>query len=108
MIIWRRSTTTATRPAIPKERWLFPGLQSDQPLHLLSGSGIVKQIGLSARAARNTAWRQMVHRAPAAILADGLGTERGTAAHHARAAGADYASYPSNTYRSIIATTESP
>ena len=58
---------------------------------------MVKQIGLSARAARNTAWHQMVQQAPAAILADGLGTQRGTAAHHAKIAGADYASYPSST-----------
>ncbi|HET9649274.1 MAG TPA: hypothetical protein VFP34_13745 [Microlunatus sp.] len=80
----------------PEQRWLFPGLQPGQPLHLFSASGMVKQVGLSARAARNTAWRQMVQQAPAAILADGLGTERGTATHYARLAGADYASYPSN------------
>ena len=75
----------------PEQRWLFPGLQPGQPLHLFSAAGMVKQIGLSARSARNTAWRQMVQQAPAAILADGLGAERGTAAHHARIAGADYA-----------------
>jgi hypothetical protein len=38
----------------------------------------------------------MVHQAPAAILADGLGAQRGTAARHAKIAGADYASYPSS------------
>ena len=85
----------------PEQRWLFPGLQPGQPLHLFSASGMVKQIGLSARAARNTAWRQLVQQAPAAILADGLGAERGTAAHRAKVAGADYASYPSNTDRSV-------
>jgi hypothetical protein len=79
----------------PEQRWLFPGLQPGQPLHLFSAASMVKQIGLPARSARNTAWRHMVQQAPPAILADGLGAERGTATHHARVAGADYASYPS-------------
>ena len=89
-----------------EQRWLFPGLQPGQPLHVFSAAAMVKQTGLSARAARNTAWRQMVQQPPAAILADGLGTERGTATHHARAAGADYASYPNNTDRSLAETTD--
>ena len=86
----------------PEQRWLFPGVQPGQPLHLVSAAGMVKQTGLSARAARNTAWRQMVQQAPAAILADALGAERGTAAHHAKVAGANYASYPSITDRSSV------
>jgi hypothetical protein len=60
---------------------------------------MLKEIGLPARAARNTAWRQMVQQAPAAILADGLGAASGTAARHAKIAGADYASYPSSADR---------
>lgn len=92
----------------PAQRWLFPGLQPGQPLHLFSAAGMVKRTGLSARAARNSAWRQMVQQAPAAILADGLGAERGTATHYARAAGADYAGYPSRAGRSIGESTETP
>ena len=42
-------------------------------LHVFSVAGMMKAIGLPARAARNTAWQQMVQQAPAAILADGLG-----------------------------------
>ena len=83
----------------PQQRWLFPGLQPGQPLHVFSAAGMLKEIGLPARAARNTAWRQMVRQAPAAILADGLGVQRGTAARHATTAGADYASYPNKHSR---------
>lgn len=82
--------------AHPDQRWLFPGLQPGQPLHVFSASNMLKEIGIPARMARSTAWRQMVHQAPAAILADGLGAQRGTAARHAKIAGADYASYPSS------------
>ena len=96
MTISRRSTSTGTRPRTPDQRWLFPGLQPGQPLHVFSASNMLKEIGLPARAARNTAWRQMVQQAPAAILADGLGAERSTAARHAKIAGADYASYPTS------------
>jgi len=60
---------------------------------------MVKQIGLSARSARNTAWRQMVHQAPAAILADELGTQRGTATRLAKLAGVDFESYPASAIR---------
>ncbi|GAA3707484.1 hypothetical protein GCM10022204_26750 [Microlunatus aurantiacus] len=89
-------------------RWLFPGLQPGQPLHVFSAAGMLKEIGVSARAARNTAWQQMVQQAPAAILADGLGAQRGTAARHAKLAGADYASYPGAAGRNIAKTVESP
>lgn len=82
--------------AHPDRRWLFPGLQPGQPLHVFSAAGMLKEIGLPARVARSTAWRQMARQAPAAILADGLGAQRGTAARHAKIAGADYASYPSS------------
>ena len=40
----------------------------------------------------SSAWQQMVRQAPAATLADGHGVQRGTAARHAKIAGADYAS----------------
>lgn len=80
----------------PEQRWLFPGLQPGQPLHVFSAARMLKEIGIPTRAARNTAWRQMAQQAPAAILADGLGAQRGTAARHAKIAGADYASYPNN------------
>ena len=79
-----------------RPRWLFPGLQPGQPLHVFSAGSMLKAIGLPARMARSTAWRQMVQQAPAAILADGLGAQRGTAARHAKTSGADYASYPSS------------
>ena len=78
----------------PDQRWLFPGLQPGEPLHQSSPSIMLKQIGLPARAARNTAWQQMVYQASAAVLADELGTQRGTVTRHARLAGAEYASYP--------------
>jgi len=81
--------------AHPAQRWLFPGLQPGEPLHLFSPSIMLKQIGLPARAVRNTAWQQMVYHAPAAVLADELGTQRDTVTRHARTAGADYAGYPS-------------
>ena len=71
------SAVSATRPATPR----------------IHASNTLKEIGLPARVARSTAWRQMVQQAPAAILADGLGAQRGTAAHHAKIAGADYASH---------------
>lgn len=79
--------------AQPRPKWLFPGLQPGQPLHVYSASRMLKSIGLSARAARNGAWQQLVHQAPAAILADGLGAGRGTVTRHANTAAADYANY---------------
>jgi hypothetical protein len=52
--------------------------------------------------------RGAAQQAPAAILAGGLGAQRGTAARHAKLAGADYASYPSAAGRNIARTAESP
>ncbi len=39
----------------PERRWLFPSLQPGQPLHVFSAAGMLKEIGLPARTARNTA-----------------------------------------------------
>lgn len=86
--------TPGRNPAAqPQPRWLFPGLQPGQPLHVYSAAGMLKSIGLPARAARNGAWQQMVHQAPAAILADALGSSRTTITRRAKTAAADYASY---------------
>ena len=43
---------------------------------------LLKQIRVPARAARNTAWQQVVHQTLAAILANELGMRRGTATRH--------------------------
>lgn len=76
-IIWPGSTVSKTRPRDPNQRWLSPGPTSPATRSTCSCATMIKSIGLPARPARNTAWQQMAHRAPAEVVADELGAKRG-------------------------------
>jgi hypothetical protein len=69
----RGNMTTATNPA---SAWLFPGQLAGEHRSYRRIVCVLHQLGIPARASRQAAWRQLVHEAPPAILADALGVSR--------------------------------
>jgi hypothetical protein len=82
--------TTAPNPASP---WLFPRQLAGEHRSYRRLVRILHQLGIPARASRLAAWRELVHQAPPAVLADALGVSPGTAMRHAVLGGADWSAY---------------
>jgi len=97
----RRTMTTAANPASP---WPFPGQLAGEQRSYRRLIVILSRLGIPARASRLAAWRQLVRRAPPAVLAGALGVSPDTATRHTLLAGADWATYASR--RSSLATPE--
>jgi len=87
----------------PEQRWLLPGPQSGKPIHVFSASTLLKEIGLPGPSSPQHRMATDGPAAPAAVLADGLGAQGGTAARHAKIASAEYASYKPAQIRCIRA-----
>jgi hypothetical protein len=87
----RSNMTTAANPASP---WLFPGQFAGEHRSYRRIVRILHQLEIPARASRLAAWRQLVHEAPPAVLADALGVSPDTAVRHALLSGADWSAYP--------------
>ncbi len=74
--------------------WLFPGDRPGQHAHPSTIARRLRQHGIKARAARNTALLQLVTVTPTPVLADLLGLHPGTAEQWSAAAGARWSAYP--------------
>lgn len=73
--------------------WLFPGLRLDAPIHEGALGRRLRRLGIHARAARGAAAIELAKTLPAAILADLLGFDAGTAEDWGRLAGGEWARY---------------
>jgi hypothetical protein len=92
----RQNTNTATNPA---SRWLFPGRRAGQPLHADTLWTALRQFGVPATAARTTALRDLVHQAPAPVIAQALGYGHPAVHRHAAQAGLTWARYAPGDHR---------
>lgn len=74
-------------------RWLFPGRQAGLPMHPSTLARRLHRVGIDVRAARNAAMLQLAAEIPAAVLADTLSIDVGTATRWAASAGATWSRY---------------
>jgi hypothetical protein len=90
----RMNQTTATNPG---SRWLFPGRRAGQPLHITSMRLRLSNLGIPNLSSRNRAIRELLRRAPPAIVAgmlnrstaraEGIAAEYGATWKHYTAGG---------------------
>ncbi len=74
-------------------RWLFPGRQAGLPMHPSTLACRLRRLGIDIRAARNAAMLQLAAEVPAAVLADTLSIDVGTATRWAARTGATWSNY---------------
>jgi hypothetical protein len=85
-----RRPALATTAAADRDRWLFPGLRLDAPLHPEQMRRRLRQIGITARPGRVAALLHLAQTLPPAILADLLGLSERRAAGWTRTATGDW------------------
>ena len=73
--------------------WLFPGLRLDAAIHEETLRRRLRKLGIPARAGRGAAAIELAKTLPAAILADLLGFDSGTAEDWTRLASGEWARY---------------
>ncbi len=88
----RRTGPPSTGVKLDSE-WLLPGLRLDAPIHQEALCRRLRRLGISVRAARGAAAIELARTLPAAILADLLGFDAGTAEDWVRLAGGEWAHY---------------
>jgi len=86
----RPNMNTAANSTSP---WLFPGYRPGQPLTSDRVQIQLRAVGVSLRAARNSALRQLVMDMPPAVAAGALGYSTTVAEYHAHQAGATWSGY---------------
>lgn len=89
---WRRQIGPSGTVA-QASRWLFPGRQAGLPIHPATLARRLRALGLDTRATRHAALLQLAGEVPAAVLADTLNRDVGTATRWATRAGATWNTY---------------
>jgi hypothetical protein len=79
--------------------WLFPGLLPGQPITPARLAGRLRALGIPVQAGRRAALTGLAAQLPAAVLADALGLQPGTAVRWMHDAGADWNRYAANLAR---------
>jgi hypothetical protein len=80
-------------------QWLFPGLLPGQPITPARLAGRLRALGIPVQAGRRAALTGLAAQLPAAMLADALGLQPGTAVRWMHDAGADWNRYAANLAR---------
>jgi hypothetical protein len=80
-------------------QWLFPGLLPGQPITPARLAGRLRALGIPVKAGRRAALTGLAAQLPAAVLADILGLQPGTAVRWMHEAGADWNRYAADLAR---------
>lgn len=81
------------------DRWLFPGRQAGRHLHPEHLRKRLGALGIASRPARQAALLQLSREVPAAVLADMLNIDEGTATAWAARSGASWSTYAARLVR---------
>lgn len=81
------------------DRWLFPGRQAGRHIHPDHLRHRMLDLGIPPRAARQAALLQLAREVPAAVLADTLNIDVGTATRWAARSGANWTGYAADRLR---------
>lgn len=81
------------------DRWLFPGRQAGRHIHPDHLRRRMLDLGIPPRAARHAALLQLAREVPAAVLADTLNIDVGTATRWAARSGATWTGYAADRLR---------
>ena len=92
-----KPNTGTGSPAV--SQWLFPGLLPGQPITPARLAGRLRALGIPVQAGRRAALTGLAAQLPAAVLADALGLQPGTAVRWMHDAGADWNHYAADLAR---------
>ena len=92
-----KPNTGTGSPAV--SQWLFPGLLPGQPITPARLAGRLRALGVPVQAGRRAALTGLAARLPAAVLAETLGLQPGTAVRWMHDAGADWNRYAADLAR---------
>jgi hypothetical protein len=92
-----KPNTGTGSPAV--SQWLFPGLLPGQPITPARLAGRLRALGIPVQAGRRAALTGLAAQLPAAVLADTLGLQPGTAVRWMHDAGADWNRYAADLAR---------
>jgi hypothetical protein len=92
-----KPNTGTGSPAV--SQWLFPGLLPGQPITPARLAGRLRALGIPVQAGCRAALTGLAAQLPAAVLADILGLQPGTAVRWMHAAGADWNRYAADLAR---------
>lgn len=100
---WRRQVGPSGM-APGADRWLFPGRQAGRHLHPEHLRKRLAALGVPTRPARQAALLQLSREVPAAVLADMLNIDEGTAAGWATRSGGTWNTYAARRVQDPTAT----